>query len=1248
MSKPVVVNEAPPKQKKKSCCCSCLLAVLAFSLVVLVAGTAVGCFFLNKYTKEKFDMSLGQCLSIVNGLYWASDSKMVDYGYTDADQDAFEQEIKHQLFLKDDAPLDLEAAVKMLLEKDSSVQPEMGTVQNALLRAVSGETAGEGAAEGDVSQGTSASDKLLNFVAALFTRENMDYERLSAYETEQHDQYMFRLNDKQLAAFIDKLLGSVTADMPEVANALSQVGAERLSDAVALRQIKFVKENRTVLGENGAAGETKEVVMARVTVQVKLADVVKSAMHQYIDNDFLAGLAAFGLKTVLPNNLYATVGIGLTDNVGVDLSLNRITGEKVENAYKLIRGITGLTGDPLDVPAQLNKIASESIAPAVKTINDVADFSKVENGTLSFDTYGALANMAVEGNAEAEDPLTGQDVLFTFSRLVTSAPKTITPEHDYKNWYVYTAGAQEGTKVYVVDPTRVTDEMARVDYQQSFMHELRDKYCINLTKPDGAEYTFAEIISAFGAGGGGDAQSLLDLIDLSRFGAATAGKTEEDLKVTLTDKMLSAILAENLSSLAGDAMGADVSLQVEQVALLTRMIDGVARDLIDIGVQVDLTGILGDMGGMSALVQAFLPQKIVVSVQVDVTAGLPEGVVRAAPALCYNSMSPEDTASMLAVIDKLGIEGFNTADLTKMVADSVNQVLDSMQQHLVLDFAPSKLAEHKLNGDKGYEDTADDAVDMLLPSIYGLLEKNVFTKVGETVLAADIKSVFDGLYEYDASNADAAAKVEALKNGLDAASADYGALVGSLEQNYYLKAEHSGAITDFDTLISTLSTLSGEFDAARFDVERLKHDARGVSALRPIMAASELARLFVEKMAGALGDNGNAQFTLEGVSIETAIDGYDAVLKVLVMLDISKVMGDNANLLPVSRLYASMNIYISDDPAKLEVVSPEGAPIEYAYKTEFVVNGMSETVQNNLMRMLRMFGGEGLIDPAQIAGQMGAMLYTQMTAMNEKLGGGLTFVDGGLQMASFYEFLATATGLEAGAGYGDTAAQVAENLKAAVQGMYESTGAGDSAFNYTLDALLFNPISTTAPAGTPDLSTGKMTYSDRDMGYVLDAAIKAGGDMTAALGTLKQVVIVAVGDRAGGAGKDAFDLLNGFTDLSAVTGDLIALTFEMDINEFSASAASGPAAALLPQRLYATILLRYDGTDYTSVYFRFNAMTSAQQQILLEIAGLDTFDLTSLTKTETCTQLMSQFADAVYAASASNGVGQVTCSLSLT
>ena len=75
--KPVVVSDRP---KKKSACCTCLLTVWVVMLVLLAGGTAVGCFFLHRFTKEHYDMGLGECLGVVNGLYWASDKKIVDYG----------------------------------------------------------------------------------------------------------------------------------------------------------------------------------------------------------------------------------------------------------------------------------------------------------------------------------------------------------------------------------------------------------------------------------------------------------------------------------------------------------------------------------------------------------------------------------------------------------------------------------------------------------------------------------------------------------------------------------------------------------------------------------------------------------------------------------------------------------------------------------------------------------------------------------------------------------------------------------------------------------------------------------------------------------------------------------------------------------------------------------------------------------------------------------------------------------------
>lgn len=1202
--KPVVVSDRP---KKKSACCTCLLTVWVVMLVLLAGGTAVGCFFLHRFTKEHYDMGLGECLGVVNGLYWASDKKIVDYGYTDADAAAFDAEIKHQLFLKDDAELDLTQAVKILLQKDEGEKDE--TLYNALRRATSGAEDTESGQE---------NNKLLDFVASLMTRENVDYARLSAYQKDKHDEYLFSLNDKQLAAFVNRVLAAATDEIPEVAETLEKVGMQNLSDAVAVRQIRFAKRDRAVLDENGLRGETKTVTMADITVQIKLSDIAKSAMRKYIPNSFLAGLAHFGLKTLLPNNLYITASIGLTDNVGIELSLNRITGEKVAGTYKLIKGITGE-----DVEAKLNQMATESIAPSVEKVDEIADFSKVEDGTLKFDTYGVLANMASKDEA-GENKLTGQDVLFAFSRLVTAEAEAVTPEHDYRHWYVFNDGDKSGQKVYVADPADVTDQMKKVDYQQAFIDELKNKYCLKTTKPDGGEYTFAEIVAAFGGEG-----ALTDMLDLSHLGETSAGKTEDELRITLTDKMLAAIVAETLK--ADSAAFGDVKFDVEQVALLKRVIDETTHDFVDLRAAVDFTAMLGDMGGMSTLLNAFLPEKIVIGVQVDVTTGLPDGVVRIAPTLTYNNMSAAETAELLAVFDKLGIEGFNTQDLTAMIADSVNGMLDSMRDYLVLTFEPSKLAEEKKDGKPGYEDVADDAVDILLPSVYGLLEKTVFTKDGETVAAADIKAVFDNMYKFDSSNAQAAERVEALQVGLDEAAANYDALLRSLQNNYYLKAHHADNITDFDTLLTTLSTLDGEFDAGRFDVDKLRAESRPVGSLRPVLSAAELARLFVEKMDGTIGGD-DGQFIVEGVSIEAAA-GYDAALKVLVRIDVAALAGVNVHLIPVNRVYATLTVYITDDADKL-IIENETT----AYPTTFAVNDMSETEQNNLMRMLGMFGGE-IVDPETIAKDMGQMLYEQMNAMREKMGD-VEFVAGvGIRLPDFYRFLARAAELDPGAGYGETEAEVAENLRRAVQGMY----AGESAFNYSESALLFNPIATQA---TPNVESGKYVYTDKQMGYLVQQAIANGDADTKKLGTLKQLVVVQKGAK-NAAEQAAYDMLNGFDgSLNAhADKDLIALTFEMPIDEFADTADAGIASALLPETVYATVLLAYDGTQYSSVYFRFNNMTEAQQTILRKIAGLDTFDISSIGKTAQCTELLEQFRGAVYGSAASGGIGQVACDL---
>lgn len=1034
MSKRVVVNEDGTVKKKRSCCCSCFLTVFIVGLIVLIGGTVVGCIFLNKFTEERFDMSLKETFGVVSSLYWAKDKDIVTNGYDASDSQALENEIKQQLFLKESADLDIVGAVREAVALAGSGAPEAEPdEQSPLTLAVRAAADGNGentdGTDGgngdDTDGGKTSSDKLLDFITGLVKKEDVDYDRLKNYTDEAYSEYCLNIDDKALAAFIDAVLEAYAGENAELADMLGKLGLTSLDEAAELRQITFGVENRTYITETGGySSDTKDVAVAYLTLQLKADKILSAAAGQYIHNGFLAGLASFAGRALLPNNLYVTVGLGLSDNIGVQVKVNRIDTEaKLENTYKLIRGITSLTGSEFDAKAYLDDFATNSIDPILDSIRGAADYSEMGEHTLIVDTYGTLAGL-VSGTGEGE-ALTGPELLGTVSSLVTSEPYgAVVDEHRYDIWYEY-----DGVR-YTLDDADCPAGAVKVDYALEFMEELDSKYLIDVFERDdegnfvldgnGSKIvaegrSFSELIDAFGMGGG--ATDLTTLINMNRFAQISGDNvTEEDLRITLTDKMLGAIVAENLATLGADAVASSgLDLSVVQLAVITRTADGVETDWAEISVEIDMNSLFEGLGGVGSFLGIFLPDSVVVTVSADITLGRADEERQPAE-IRYNSMTADETASMLRIMEKFGVSGFDTAGLTAMIADPLNEILGNMYTVLGIEIAPSRLTAEKIDpdnaGSTAYNDVSADPdnADVRLPSIYGILEKNVFTATTDTgevefVSAADIKAVMDVLYAYGGAE-DSAALVEALKSG-SAVAADYAALQSELEEKYYLRSASDmpgNEITDFDTFLNVIDI--SNFSIDRFDMEAFAAAGESAGYGRPLFSEAELGRLFAEKMADAAGDMDFNVLTVDSIA---AADTEPAMLKVLLEIDMSRTMGDFTNLMPADKLYVTMTVRLDDGL----VTTDNGT----GYATEIAINGMGpdDVRQQNLMKMLGMFSAEGLADIDGIAADIGVMLYEQIAALNDTLGDeAVHFTDGGIELPSFRDYL-TAAGYPVGA-----------------------------------------------------------------------------------------------------------------------------------------------------------------------------------------------------------------------------------------
>ena len=168
-----------------------LIVWLVLFLAVFIAGWVLG----DKYAKQYLDMSIGDVVGVINDLYWTDDDDVVTRKFSQKDLNGFYNEIKRNILLKDSADVDFDSALKSAIDKYISG----GQSAKSLNASAEGGENGE--------DDSSITDIFMDMIVGVLNRDNIDIERLNSYPDK--DEYIFNLNDKQLAAFINSVLKSV-------------------------------------------------------------------------------------------------------------------------------------------------------------------------------------------------------------------------------------------------------------------------------------------------------------------------------------------------------------------------------------------------------------------------------------------------------------------------------------------------------------------------------------------------------------------------------------------------------------------------------------------------------------------------------------------------------------------------------------------------------------------------------------------------------------------------------------------------------------------------------------------------------------------------------------------------------------------------------------------------------------------------------------------------------------------------------
>lgn len=1195
MAKKVIVPEdgdekGPVVSKKRHKGLSCLLAFLITVLVICGIIFGVGWFFGDKYSKQYLEMPLSDTLGVVNELYWTKDKDVVKKPFSDDDLDGFYSEIKQNILLKSDAEVDfdeaLETVVSDLMKKDESEV-------RAPVRSSSGE-------DGEQS-GNEIMNILVDMMASAFTRENIDVERLQAYDAN-NDNYIFTLRDKELAAFVNHVLEMVLADM-DVGSLVGGISLPEtdLNTVVKLKQIYFGAQSTVnELGEREVTATT-----ANITVWLGLEDIASRVAVSAVNDaglSWLGGLVNFGIKAVLPKNVYATVTLPLQGDAQAQVSLNAMSEGKRDKMYQIINKIMAIGGgseEPQTVQSMLADMAGQ-ITPYMEKITGAdgmqGAFDAAEQGDIKLDLIDMLAKMT--NDEETTDPLTKADFMYLLQAVLTSDPDVRLEQlkpYLYEGWYV-----DEGGR-YAYRPADTTGYVA-VDYKNEFVDQLAEKYSLDVEGKSLDEVLAMLGVSLDGSETAPDPMDMLDMVDGERFSQLLDAENIDDIKLTVTDRMLAAILNDKLGDMLKDGNTSFENIDVKLDALsfvgnAEKPTHTYAMLAVEVNI-ADYIAAMGDGNQLMALATNVLPERLLLSVEVDITRSLGAGDNYSPTTLMLNDY--ENTGRVLETLGKI-VSGLDLSSMTGSIETMVRDMMNALYEKLDIDLVAS--------------DTTGEVVTqgaILMPDVFTLMTDLVLTENGERIVEPDeFKDVLSGLNEHDGFS------------DVAVIASDYSGFISDLKDKYYFNDvldENGNEVTDFTKLAESigadfsgdkLRVIPASGAAPASGMSYLAYDVRPISELKPVMRDDEIALLVTEKLAGSSGVS-----DFEILKVTTGVNKLTLILSV----GVGDLMPANVDkLLNIDKIYITATVDMSRTTGEGE---------NKAYPVSLAINNMDKTTFDNALKIIDRLGS-GTFDIENRVAEFGNILYTQLTSLESSLGGEgvISFTENGLELIDFYDFLLNKMWNDEQNG----ARPSAQTVKNAIQGMYaRSTVDGFvNAKNYTVDDIVKNAGNGMSFGDAADEKTANnsaanafiATFSaeltlaheiktDKEFNAYLDALMVR---MTSEREMVRAVQTYAI-DRTNtsDAAVAARDWLNGRLEGNPVRDDrdYLAVTFRMAMDKFMVTDSTF-TSGFLPAEMYATVVIEKTTDASGKTVFCeiengviFNNMTADEYGVLIELMSL--------------------------------------------
>ncbi len=409
MSKDTKNAEKPVK--KNHGCRNCFLAALILFVIFGVGAYITGDYFTKKYV----DLRLHECIKVSWDVTHASKKKIVTNAHSSEDFDSFEREMKAGLFIKDEVNFSLTDMVDSIFETDEQNNEDGGLDGN--------EHEGENyAAQVGAKNAKLNPDGIVEEISSLLSRENLDLERLRGYDESRHDEYVFHVSDRMIAAAINESIDTL-GNYEDVSKYMRDYQVDRLSDVARLDQVLFGETDGTI------DGEPARVKTLHATLSIDVRTIANTAIRQSTGKNM-----SFLVKMFLPKRLYISVRVPVQASARIEdvLFINNMDAKQMRRAYKLIDGIMEQSnGKAYNVQDKIATAMSKGGVKFAEKIERFFPISKAHDGVVDCDIFEALVDVSKinkneDGSLKPEDEqMHAPDLIKTLAGVVAPEPEKI-------------------------------------------------------------------------------------------------------------------------------------------------------------------------------------------------------------------------------------------------------------------------------------------------------------------------------------------------------------------------------------------------------------------------------------------------------------------------------------------------------------------------------------------------------------------------------------------------------------------------------------------------------------------------------------------------------------------------------------------------------------------------------------------------------------------------------------------------------